>query len=146
MPGASLGGGDKTSIFFVIGDWIFKHKIQYFHIYQRFCFKNLYISENIHRDKQLFNLSKFFLTFQSNSNLALTFLPYVLYIEYNKFEMFQTIISLIHLIHTVQYIREFKHRWYQILKADYCLKHFKLVFFVVQKKQFELLANPLKIQ
>ena len=26
------------------------------------------------------------------------------------------------------YIREFKHMWYQIYKADYCLKHFKLVF------------------
>ena len=25
------------------------------------------------------------------------------------------------------YICEFKHRWYQISKADYCLKHFKLV-------------------
>ena len=26
------------------------------------------------------------------------------------------------------YIREFKHRWYQIYKADYYLKHFKLVY------------------
>ena len=26
------------------------------------------------------------------------------------------------------YIRECKHKWYQIYKADYCLKHFKLVF------------------
>ena len=27
------------------------------------------------------------------------------------------------------YIRDFKHMWYQINEADYCLKHFKLVFF-----------------
>ena len=26
------------------------------------------------------------------------------------------------------YIREFKHMWYQIYKADYCLKHFKIVW------------------
>ena len=24
------------------------------------------------------------------------------------------------------YIRDFKHMWYQIYEADYCLKHFKL--------------------
>ena len=28
-------------------------------------------------------------------------------------------------------IREFKHMWYQIYKADYCLKHFKLVLIFV---------------
>ena len=35
-------------------------------------------------------------------------------------------------LYTVQctlYIREFKHMWYQIYIPDYCLKHFKLVFF-----------------
>ena len=31
-------------------------------------------------------------------------------------------------LYTVKYIREFKNRWYQIYKADYCVKHFKLVF------------------
>ena len=29
------------------------------------------------------------------------------------------------------YIRECKHRWYQIYKADYCLKHFKLVIAIL---------------
>ena len=26
------------------------------------------------------------------------------------------------------YVREFKHMWYQMYQADYCLKHLKLVF------------------
>ena len=29
--------------------------------------------------------------------------------------------------YTLQYVRKFKHIWYQIYKADYCLKHLKLV-------------------
>ena len=26
-----------------------------------------------------------------------------------------------------EFVREFEHIWYQMYKADYCLKHFKLV-------------------
>ena len=40
-------------------------------------------------------------------------------------EMFSKIISLaLNTAHTC----EFKQMWYQVLKADYCFKHFKLVF------------------
>ena len=40
------------------------------------------------------------------------------------------------------YIREFKHLWYQIYKADYCLKHFKLVYSKVHKLPAS--AGPLR--
>ena len=34
-------------------------------------------------------------------------------------------------VHCTVYIREFKHSWYQIYKADYCLKHFKLFIYTL---------------
>ena len=37
--------------------WTLKHRYQYLHIFQRYFFK-IYISENIHKDKQLFKLFK----------------------------------------------------------------------------------------
>ena len=52
-----LGRGGNIYFFFIIRDKTFKHKYKYFHIHQRY-FLNLYISENIHRDKQLFKLVK----------------------------------------------------------------------------------------
>ena len=54
VPG---GRGQYLHIFFISRDRTFKHKYQYFHIYQGYK-KNLYISENIHRDTQLFKLVK----------------------------------------------------------------------------------------
>ena len=54
VPG---GRGQYLYIFFISRDRTFKHKYQYFHIYQGYK-KNLYISENIHRDTQLFKLVK----------------------------------------------------------------------------------------
>ena len=33
-------------------------------------------------------------------------------------------------LYTLHCIREFKHKWHQIFKANYCLKHFKLVCFI----------------
>ena len=39
------------------------------------------------------------------------------------------------------YIREFKQRRYQIYKADYCLKHFKLVIFMCFCNDGELVAT-----
>ena len=59
FPRASqVGGGNiYILIFFISRDRTFKHKYQYFHIYQGYK-KNLYISENIHRDTQLFKLVK----------------------------------------------------------------------------------------
>ena len=41
----------------------------------------------------------------------------------------------LHILYSV-HIREFKHRWYQIHNADYCLKHFKLVFFLFPKQWY----------
>ena len=29
------------------------------------------------------------------------------------------------------YVREFKHIWYQIYQADYCLKHLNLVYYLI---------------
>ena len=54
---ASKGGGDNIYIFLNIRDMTFKHKYQYFYIYQRYA-NNLHIYVNIHRDKQLFELVK----------------------------------------------------------------------------------------
>ena len=33
------------------------------------------------------------------------------------------------------YICDFKHTWYQIYEADYCLKHFKLVIICIRLKK-----------
>ena len=57
FKGVPGGRGQYLYIFFILRDRTFKHKYQYFHIYQGYK-KNLYISENIHRDKQLFKLVK----------------------------------------------------------------------------------------
>ena len=47
---------------------------------------------------------------------------------YSSIHVEMSSLEITYILTFALYIREFKHRWYQIYKADYCFKHFKLVF------------------